>query len=57
LRQFAVASSNISSDDGKSKIRRTSIEGHVFLCEKENSTSEFRQAMTKQLDKWLIECA
>jgi hypothetical protein len=29
----------------------------VFLCEKENSTSELRQAMTKQLDKWLIECA
>jgi hypothetical protein len=28
----------------------------VFLREKENSTSEFRQAMTKQLDKWLIEC-
>jgi hypothetical protein len=27
----------------------------VFLCEKENSTSELRQAMTKQLDKWLIE--
>jgi hypothetical protein len=29
----------------------------VFLCEKENPTSELRQAMTKQLDKWLIECA
>ena len=29
----------------------------MFLCEKENSTSELRQAMTKQLDKWLIECA
>jgi hypothetical protein len=29
----------------------------VFLCEKENSTSEFRQAMTKQLDKLFIECA
>jgi hypothetical protein len=29
----------------------------VFLCEKENSTSELRQAMTKQLNKWLIECA
>jgi hypothetical protein len=29
----------------------------VFLCEKENSTSELRQAMTKQLDKLLIECA
>jgi hypothetical protein len=29
----------------------------VFLCEKENSTSEFRQAMTKQFDQWLIECA
>jgi uncharacterized protein YlaI len=27
------------------------------LCEKEDSTSEFRQTMTKQLDKWLIECA
>ena len=28
-------SSNISSDDGKNKIRRTSIEGHVwFFCEK-----------------------
>jgi hypothetical protein len=25
----AAASSNISSDDGKSKIRRTSIEGHM----------------------------
>jgi hypothetical protein len=24
-----AASSNISSDDGKSKIRRTSIEGHM----------------------------
>jgi hypothetical protein len=29
----------------------------VFLCEKENPTSELRQAMTKQLNKWLIECA
>jgi hypothetical protein len=29
----------------------------VFLCEKENSTSELWQAMTKQLDKLLIECA
>jgi hypothetical protein len=29
----------------------------VFLCEKENTTSELRQAMTKQLDKWLIKCA
>ena len=29
----------------------------MFLCEKENSTSELRQAMTKQLDKWLSECA
>ena len=29
----------------------------MFLCEKENPTSELRQAMTKQLDKWLIECA
>jgi hypothetical protein len=28
----------------------------VFLCEKENSTPELRQAMTKQLDKLLIEC-
>jgi hypothetical protein len=28
----------------------------VFFCEKENPTSELRQAMTKQLDKWLIEC-
>ena len=29
----------------------------MFLCEKEHSTSELRQAMTKRLDKWLIECA
>ena len=29
----------------------------MFLCEKENSTSELWQAMTKQLDKLLIECA
>jgi hypothetical protein len=29
----------------------------VFLCGKENPTSDRRQAMTKQLDKWLIECA
>ena len=29
----------------------------MLLCEKENTTSELRQAMTKQLDKWLIECA
>ena len=29
----------------------------MFLCEKENPTSELRQAMTKQLNKWLIECA
>jgi hypothetical protein len=29
-----AASSNISSDDGKSKIRRTSIEGHVFYARK-----------------------
>ena len=29
----------------------------MFLCEKENPTSELRQAMTKQLDKLLIECA
>ena len=28
----------------------------MFFCEKENPTSELRQAMTKQLDKWLIEC-
>jgi hypothetical protein len=28
----------------------------VFFCEKETPTSELRQAMTKQLDKWLIEC-
>jgi hypothetical protein len=26
---FVMISSNISSDDGKSKIRRTSIEGHM----------------------------
>jgi hypothetical protein len=29
----------------------------VFLCEKENPTYELLQAMTKQLDKWLIECS
>jgi hypothetical protein len=29
----------------------------VFLCKKENSTSELRQAMAKQLNKLLIECA
>ena len=34
------------------------MEGHVcFLCEKHNSTSELRQAMTMQLDKRLNECA
>ena len=40
-----AASGKISSDDGQSKVRRTSIEGHVcFLCETENPTSELRQA-------------
>ena len=29
----------------------------MFLCEKENPTSELRQAMKNQLDKLLIECA
>jgi hypothetical protein len=53
-----AASSKISSHDVQSKVRRTSIEGHVcFLCEKENPTSELRQAMTMQLDKRLNECA
>jgi hypothetical protein len=53
-----AASSKISSDDKQSNIRRTNIEGHVrLLCENEIPTSELRQAMTKQLDKWLIECA
>ena len=35
------------------------MEGHVcfILCEKENQTSELRQAMTMQLDKRLNECA
>ena len=29
----------------------------MVLCEKENPTSALRQVMTKQLDKWSIECA
>jgi hypothetical protein len=29
----------------------------VYLCEKEHPTSELRQAVTKQLDKRLNECA
>ena len=53
-----ATSSKISSDDRQSKVRRTSMTGHVcFLCEKENPTSELRQAMTMQLDKRLNECA
>ncbi|CAC5383957.1 unnamed protein product [Mytilus coruscus] len=52
------AISVISPDDRQRKIRRTSIECRVcFLCNKENPTSELRQAMTKQLDKRLNECA
>jgi hypothetical protein len=47
-----ATSSKISSDDRQSKVRRTSMAGHVcFLCDKENPTSELRQAMTMQLDK------
>jgi hypothetical protein len=51
------ASSEISSDDGQSKVRRTTMAGLVcFLCEKENPTYELWQAMTMQLDKRLNEC-
>ena len=53
-----AASSTISSDDGKGKVRRTIIEGHMcFQCEKEYPTSEFRQSMTMELDKRLNDCA
>jgi hypothetical protein len=41
----------------KARLEELALKVICVLCEKENSTSEFRQTMTKQLDKWLIECA
>jgi hypothetical protein len=41
----------------KARLEELALKAICVLCEKENSTSEFRQTMTKQLDTWLIECA
>jgi hypothetical protein len=41
----------------EARLEELALKVICVLWEKENSTSEFRQTMTKQLDKWLIECA
>ena len=40
----------------KARLEELALTVICVLCEKENATFELRQAMTKQLDKLLVEC-